>query len=73
MYQNIPAIESEKCSQIQGGIKSVFTFSQTQVFKDGVLYADILERNGYTFKVKIISENKYLNGITQYFTIHPGQ
>jgi len=67
--QLIEAIKCPKMETINGGIETIYTFSDTHVFKDGILYAEILERKGLDFKMKLISENKHLNGVIRNFTV----
>jgi len=67
--QLIEAIKCQNTQTTNGGIETIYTFSDTHVFKDGILYAEILERKGLNFKMKLISENKHLNGVIRNFTV----
>lgn len=49
--------------------QSTYAFIGTQIFRNGVLYADILSANGNDFHVKMISENKYIDGQERTITI----
>ena len=49
--------------------QSIYTFIGTRIFRNGVLYADILSVNGNDFHVKMISENKYIDGQERNITI----
>jgi hypothetical protein len=66
---NISSIETATCSPNSGN-NSVLRFTETQVFQDGVLYADIIERNGDRYTVKMISKNKFLNGVVRDIIVH---